>query len=113
MPAVEQVFEGRAVDEGGEQEEEIGGLEDAVEGDNVGMGKVFEGIGFTLEALGGGGVIGEVGVQNFHGKRDVALEVPNAVDGAHTACSDELIDAVLVLQNLPDGIRAHEPSFQV
>ena len=92
----QDIFERRPVYELFQQKGEIPGLVHAVEGHDVGVGQSFEDIGLALETLDDKRVSSQFAVQHFHGQRDVALDVPDAVDRAHAAGGDKSVHAELV-----------------
>jgi hypothetical protein len=61
---------------------------DIVERADVGMIEAGDGFGFALEAGFQGGVVGEVGGEDFDGDFAAEAGVAGAIDFAHAACAD-------------------------
>lgn len=70
--------------------EAAGGLTEVENADDVGVVQPGEGTGFAEEAFGEGGVVGEIGGEDFDGDGAIEPDLFGEIDGSHTSGTEKL-----------------------
>ena len=98
-PLFHVLFESNTVDELHDDIFRIAAPGHIVNGYDIGMGQLGDSLGLRVEAAAEILVLGQVGLQNFHGYQAVETVAFCLVDHRHAACADALQDLIAVIQH--------------